>query len=187
MSGYTASEEANKSISLPPSSRPSSPFCDSSPITFNTSFPPSSFPHHANHSTSTQPAVDLPALYPAALTPTALTSLRTYYHTTYRDQFFSPSGPPTAWFGMFLWMEALYHVPLSLWAIPRLYRGTSSSSSFFLPLRPSLFIHMSLGSHSISILLTGILSTYICVRHIWRRECGKRREGGAAADHGERT
>ncbi|KAL8653180.1 MAG: hypothetical protein Q9210_002253 [Variospora velana] len=68
--------------------------------------------------------IDLPALYPSSLTPTSLTSLRTYYHTTYRDEFFSPNGPPTAWFGAFLWMEALYHLPLSYWAVPNLYRGT---------------------------------------------------------------
>ncbi|KAI4244784.1 MAG: hypothetical protein L6R42_010359, partial [Xanthoria sp. 1 TBL-2021] len=65
--------------------------------------------------------IDLPALYPTSLTPTLLTTLRTYYHTTYKDQFFSPTGPPTAWFSVFLWMEALYHVPLSLWAVGALY------------------------------------------------------------------
>ncbi|KAL8841831.1 MAG: hypothetical protein Q9176_003018 [Flavoplaca citrina] len=69
-------------------------------------------------------AVDLTALYPPSLTPTILTTLRSYYHTTYKDQFFSPGGPPTAWFGLFLWMEALYHVPLSLWAVGALWDGT---------------------------------------------------------------
>lgn len=73
--------------------------------------------------------IDLPALYHPSLTPASLTSLRTYYHTTYRDEFFAPEGPPTAWFGVFLWMEALYHLPLSCWAIPNLYRGTDPFNS----------------------------------------------------------
>lgn len=68
-------------------------------------------------------AVDLTALYPPSVTLSILTTLRSYYHTTYKDQFFSPGGPPTAWFSVFLWMEALYHVPLSLWAVGALWDG----------------------------------------------------------------
>jgi hypothetical protein len=46
--------------------------------------------------------------------------LRKFYIDTYRDQFFI--NPP-AWFMMYMWMEALYHVPLSIWAIGALLRG----------------------------------------------------------------
>ncbi|KAI4108736.1 MAG: hypothetical protein L6R37_000900 [Teloschistes peruensis] len=70
--------------------------------------------------------VDLPALLPPTLTPQISTSLRHYYHTTYKDSFFSPSGPPTAWFAVFLWFEALYHAPLSLWAVRALWRGEAT-------------------------------------------------------------
>ncbi|KAI4245958.1 MAG: hypothetical protein L6R40_002174 [Gallowayella cf. fulva] len=75
--------------------------------------------------------IDLPALYPPFLTHPALTDLRTYYHTTYKDQFFSPAGPPTAWFAVFLWMEALYHVPLSVWAVRALYNAVFMGVDMF--------------------------------------------------------
>lgn len=29
-----------------------------------------------------------------------------------------------AWFNVYMWMELLYHVPLSVWAIGALFRGT---------------------------------------------------------------
>lgn len=98
-------------------------------ITARTNHVPNSLPRrfHPPSFTELNPslptAVDLTALYPPSLTPTILTTLRSYYHTTYKDQFFSPGGPPTAWFGLFLWMEALYHVPLSLWAVGALWDG----------------------------------------------------------------
>ncbi|KAG9965108.1 hypothetical protein KCU61_g1985, partial [Aureobasidium melanogenum] len=63
--------------------------------------------------------VDLTPLYPAALKPAFMTNLRTWYITTYRDQFFSS---PPAWFDTYIWLEALYHVPLSFWAVPALLR-----------------------------------------------------------------
>jgi len=47
-------------------------------------------------------------------------TLRTWYITTYRDQFFTR---PPAWFNAYMWMEALYHLPLSVWAIGALLRG----------------------------------------------------------------
>lgn len=49
-----------------------------------------------------------------------MTSLRTWYITTYNDRFFTT---PPAWFSSYMWMEALYHVPLSFWAIGALLRG----------------------------------------------------------------
>jgi hypothetical protein len=53
-------------------------------------------------------------------------SLRSFYITTYRDQFFI--NPPS-WFTFYTWIEALYHVPLSLWAIGALLRSTSYNGS----------------------------------------------------------
>ncbi|KAI5276452.1 hypothetical protein E4T47_00618 [Aureobasidium subglaciale] len=64
--------------------------------------------------------VDLTPLYPVALKPAFMTNLRKWYITTYRDQFFSS---PPAWFDTYIWLEALYHVPLSFWAVPALLRN----------------------------------------------------------------
>ena len=52
--------------------------------------------------------------------------IRKFYIETYHDQLFIS---PPAWFTMYLWMEALYHVPLSVWAVGALLRGMSSRSA----------------------------------------------------------
>lgn len=56
-----------------------------------------------------------------------MTSLRQWYITTYRDQFFIA---PPAWFTMYTWMELLYHVPLSVWAVGALIRSESRRLGF---------------------------------------------------------
>ncbi|CZT17871.1 related to integral membrane protein [Ramularia collo-cygni] len=63
--------------------------------------------------------VDLTPLYPESLKPTFMTTLRTWYIQTYRDQFFVS---PPAWFDLYMYMELLYHLPLSTWAIGALLR-----------------------------------------------------------------
>ncbi|GAB7355891.1 hypothetical protein MBLNU459_g6539t2 [Dothideomycetes sp. NU459] len=63
--------------------------------------------------------VDLTPLYPTALKPQFLSDLRGWYISTYRDQFFSS---PPAWFNTYIYMELLYHVPLSAWAVGALIR-----------------------------------------------------------------
>ncbi|KAF2484965.1 transmembrane protein 6/97 [Neohortaea acidophila] len=63
--------------------------------------------------------VDLYPLYPESIRPQFMTNLRTWYITTYNDRFFTT---PPAWFSAYMWMEALYHVPLSFWAIGALLR-----------------------------------------------------------------
>jgi len=73
-----------------------------------------------DHQTYNLPVIDLTPIYPAAIKPQFLTTLRTWYITTYRDQFFTR---PPAWFNAYMWMEALYHLPLSVWAIGALLRG----------------------------------------------------------------
>lgn len=57
-----------------------------------------------------------------------MTSLREWYITTYRDQFFINTP---AWFTMYMWMELLYHVPLSVWAVGALIRGKPASRLLF--------------------------------------------------------
>ncbi|KAK6428066.1 hypothetical protein LTR95_015796 [Oleoguttula sp. CCFEE 5521] len=68
--------------------------------------------------------VDLASLYPKSIKPAFLVKLHEYQVKTYADRFFTE---PPAWFGVYIWMEALYHVPLSFWAIGALLRSTSSS------------------------------------------------------------
>lgn len=67
-------------------------------------------------------AVDLAPLYHPSLTPKFVSALRDYYIATYSDRFFSPQAP--AWFQVYIWMEALYHIPLSIWALKGLWQGT---------------------------------------------------------------
>ncbi|OQD70486.1 hypothetical protein PENDEC_c023G00083 [Penicillium decumbens] len=63
--------------------------------------------------------IDTVPLQPSYLVNNLSLNLRDFYITTYRDKFFSE--PPT-WFTAFIWMELLYHVPLSLWAVFGLLR-----------------------------------------------------------------
>jgi hypothetical protein len=67
--------------------------------------------------------VDLGSLYPSTLKPAFITSIREFYITTYADRFFSS---PPAWFNMYVWVELIYHLPLSIWAIGALIRGAFS-------------------------------------------------------------
>ncbi|RMY04258.1 hypothetical protein D0868_07042 [Hortaea werneckii] len=50
-----------------------------------------------------------------------MNDIRTFYIDTYHDRFFSH---PPAWFTMYLWLELVYHVPLSFWAVGALRRGS---------------------------------------------------------------
>ena len=65
------------------------------------------------------PVVDLAPLYPAAIRPQVTVDIRTWYIATYKDRFFT--DPPT-WFRLYMLLEAVYHLPLSLWAVPALLR-----------------------------------------------------------------
>lgn len=49
-----------------------------------------------------------------------MNDLRTWYVATYGDRFFY--NPP-AWFGALTFLELVYHLPLTLWAIPALLRN----------------------------------------------------------------
>ncbi|EMC93208.1 hypothetical protein BAUCODRAFT_230797 [Baudoinia panamericana UAMH 10762] len=66
--------------------------------------------------------VDLYPLYPTSLRPAFLDNIRRFYIETYYDQNFVT---PAAWFTLYMWMEFLYHVPLSVWAIGALLRDDS--------------------------------------------------------------
>jgi hypothetical protein len=64
-------------------------------------------------------AVDLVPVYPAVLVPKFSANLRTWYINKYRDQFFI--DPPN-WFHVYVALEAVYHLPLSIWAVGALLR-----------------------------------------------------------------
>ncbi|KAF2844583.1 hypothetical protein T440DRAFT_315390 [Plenodomus tracheiphilus IPT5] len=64
-------------------------------------------------------AFDLTAFYPSSLKPLWMTTIREFHVTTYGDRFFY--NPPTRpYFPTLLLLELLYHLPLTLWAIPAL-------------------------------------------------------------------
>ncbi|QIX00603.1 hypothetical protein AMS68_006120 [Peltaster fructicola] len=63
--------------------------------------------------------VDLAPIYPDSIRPQFITDLRAWYITTYSDQFFVK---PPAWFTLYMWLELVYHVPVSIWAIGALLR-----------------------------------------------------------------
>ncbi|KAF7195284.1 Sigma intracellular receptor 2 [Pseudocercospora fuligena] len=65
--------------------------------------------------------VDIYPLYPSYLVPKFMTDLRTWYIATYNDQFFVK---PPAWFTLYIWMELIYHIPLSLYAVQALWSNT---------------------------------------------------------------
>ena len=69
--------------------------------------------------------VDLGQLYPASVRPQLVSEIRSWYEAQYRDRFFTH---PPAWFVAYMWMEAVYHLPLSVYMIPALLRGTSAET-----------------------------------------------------------
>ncbi|EAA58558.1 predicted protein [Aspergillus nidulans FGSC A4] len=64
--------------------------------------------------------VDAVPVLPGLLDNAVSRQLRDFYTATYRDKFFEDSVP--AWFTSYIWMEILYHVPLSIWALGALLR-----------------------------------------------------------------
>ncbi|KAF7504047.1 hypothetical protein GJ744_002876 [Endocarpon pusillum] len=63
--------------------------------------------------------VDLTPFYPTSVKPQLLVDLRDWYITTYKDRFFLD---PPAFFTAFGILEAVYHLPLSFWAVGAILR-----------------------------------------------------------------
>ena len=55
--------------------------------------------------------------------------MRKYYIETYRDRFFVQPPP---WFKVYVFLEGLYHLPISLWMLGALVNGQSTNC---MPLR----------------------------------------------------
>ncbi|KAH7120944.1 integral membrane protein-like protein [Dendryphion nanum] len=69
-------------------------------------------------------AFDLTHYYPAAIKPTWMDSVRTWYVATHGDRFFKPNPP--AWFPLYTLLELTLHIPLTLWIIPQLISSRPS-------------------------------------------------------------
>ncbi|KAK9422504.1 putative Transmembrane protein 6/97 [Seiridium unicorne] len=76
------------------------------------------------------PVVDLVPFYPRSLWSTAdsplsfLGDLRVYYLETYKDQFFAPPPAPIpSFFPLFAFLELVFHLPVSVWAVRKLWSG----------------------------------------------------------------
>lgn len=65
--------------------------------------------------------IDTVPLQPTFMRAGISLQLREFYISSYRDKFFEEPAP--TWFTVFIWMELLYHVPLSLWSIRGLLRS----------------------------------------------------------------
>ncbi|KAI1455925.1 transmembrane protein 6/97 [Annulohypoxylon moriforme] len=80
--------------------------------------------------------VDLVPLYPTSLwvPPSSplhfLYELRVYYIETYNDQFFAPPPAPIpSFFPLFAFLELVFHLPVSLWAVRALFGGGRNAGS----------------------------------------------------------
>ncbi|KAL1969844.1 hypothetical protein VTN77DRAFT_7353 [Rasamsonia byssochlamydoides] len=91
--------------------------------------------------------VDITPLYPASLTPRFILRIREFYIETYHDKFFEH---PPAWFGAYILMELVYHVPVSVWAVGGLVRDD--------PLVP---LHLLIWA------VQAFLTTLTCLVEVW--------------------
>ncbi|PSN69472.1 hypothetical protein BS50DRAFT_572606 [Corynespora cassiicola Philippines] len=92
-------------------------------------------------------AFDLTSYYPAAIKPLWMTALRDWYVATYADRFFYA---PPAFFPPLTHLELLFHLPLTLWAIPALLRNS--------PRVPLALLVFGLETS---------LSTLVCLAEMW--------------------
>lgn len=76
--------------------------------------------YHGLPPASLHPAVDLVSLYPRHLTPDVLLALRSFYIETYQDKLFTE---PHAWGKFYIIMEAVYSLPVSIWAVFAINKG----------------------------------------------------------------
>jgi EXPERA (EXPanded EBP superfamily) len=61
--------------------------------------------------------IDLVPFYPEFLVTSVSRSIRDYYITSYRDRFFLQ---PPNWFKVYIGLEGLYHMPITLWFLKAL-------------------------------------------------------------------
>ena len=69
--------------------------------------------------------IDIVPFYPEQWVPSVSVTLREYYVSTYRDRFFITPPP---WFKSYAVLEAVYHLPISLWMLGALVQGSYKQS-----------------------------------------------------------
>ncbi|KAH9908318.1 transmembrane protein 6/97 [Xylariomycetidae sp. FL2044] len=116
--------------------------------------------------------VDLVPLYPIALwsTPTAplriLSDLRSYYVQTYNDPFFHPAPAPIPnFFVLFSLLELVFHLPVSVWAVRRLWTAGTKTKTKGDGLGKGLG-----GDAELLLLVYGVetaLTTATCMYELW--------------------
>lgn len=114
--------------------------------------------------------IDTFPLQPAWLQSSLSPPIREFYVNTYRDKFFEDAP---IWFQAFMWMELLYHVPLSLWAVWALLKGMHHFLS--LPTMFSLFTDTVVDHAFVPIHLLGFgvqvaVTTIACLTTVWSWE-----------------
>ncbi|KAJ5888994.1 hypothetical protein N7495_009035 [Penicillium taxi] len=101
--------------------------------------------------------IDTVPLQPQWMVSDLSRGLRDFYISTYRDKFFEVPAP--TWFTAFIWMELLYHVPLSLWAVWALLRD-----------------HPMLPVHLLIFAVQAFVTSWTCLWDVWTWEDRSREE-----------
>lgn len=104
--------------------------------------------------------IDIVPFYPEAWAPSASVTIRKYYISTYRDRFFIDPPP---WFKTYAVLEAIYHLPISLWMLGALVQG------WYKPLRTMLMKLTHMPDHQllpVHLLIFGVqtgITTLTCL------------------------
>lgn len=65
--------------------------------------------------------VDLVRFYPEGAAPGFSLAIQDFYIDTFNDKFFTTEAP--AWFRAYLILEAVYHLPISVWMLSAILEG----------------------------------------------------------------
>ncbi|BDD56200.1 hypothetical protein MAP00_001675 [Monascus purpureus] len=82
--------------------------------------------------------IDTVSLFPPSLRTNLSIKLREFYVDSFHDKFFEEPQP--VWFTVFIWMELLYHAPLSVWAVLGLWRDDPLVPVHLLPWAVQAFV-----------------------------------------------
>ncbi len=66
--------------------------------------------------------IDLSTLLPTFLITDLSRNIVSYHLERFQDQFFTS---PPAWFTLYMWLELVYHVPVTLWLLWGIWNGES--------------------------------------------------------------
>lgn len=108
--------------------------------------------------------VDLAEFYPAAMRPQFTLDIRDFHVRVNKDRFFMV---PPFWFKGLMFLELVYHLPLSIWAVPALLR-----SRWSFPLKSWLTSEDDplIPLHLLVFALEAGVSTYVCTLEMFSWE-----------------